>query len=47
MAIKPKKAVEYPHLLPGANSDAARRKSGRLENSETVCRKSMAALEFQ
>ena len=39
--------LEYPHLLPGANSDAARRKSGLLANSETVRRKSVAALEIQ
>lgn len=39
--------LEYPHLLPGANSDAARRKSGLLANSETVRRKSEAALEIQ
>lgn len=37
----------YPQLLPGANSDAARRKSDLSENSETVCRKSPAALEIQ
>lgn len=39
--------VEYPHLLLGGNSDAARRKSGLLANSETVRRKSEAALEIQ
>jgi hypothetical protein len=39
--------LEYPQLLPEANSDAARRKSGLLANSETVRRKSVAALEIQ
>ncbi len=39
--------LEYPHLLPEANSDAARRKSGLSANSETVRRKSVAALEIQ
>lgn len=39
--------LEYPHLLSGPNSDAARRKSGLLENSEAVRRKSVAALEIQ
>lgn len=39
--------LEYSHLLSGANSDAARRKSGLLANSETVRRKSLAELEIQ
>jgi hypothetical protein len=39
--------LEYPQLLPEANSDAARRKSGLLANSETVRRKSVAAPEIQ
>lgn len=38
--------LEYPQWLSGGISDAARRKSGLLENSETVCRKSVAALEI-
>ena len=39
--------LEYPHLPPGANSDAVRRKSGLLAKSETVRRKSVGALEIQ
>ena len=39
--------LEYPHLLPEANSDAARRKSGLLPNSETVRRKSVDAMAIQ
>lgn len=39
--------LEYPHLLLGANSDAARRKSGMLAKFETVRRKSEVALEIQ
>ena len=35
--------LEYPQLLSGGNSDAPRRKSGLLENSEAVRRKSGAA----
>ncbi len=39
--------LEYPHLPPGANSDAVRRESGLLAKSETVRRKSVGALEIQ
>ena len=38
--------LEYPRLLPGANSDAARRKSALPVNSETMRRKSAAVLEI-
>lgn len=39
--------LEYPQLLPRANSDAARRKSGLPEKSDAVRRKSLAALEIR
>jgi len=39
--------LEYPRLLPEGNSDAVRRKSGLLPNSETVRRKSVDAMAIQ
>jgi predicted nuclease of restriction endonuclease-like (RecB) superfamily len=39
--------LEYPDLLADANSDAVRRKSGLLPNSEIVRRKSVDAMAIQ